>query len=172
MTRLRNIAGRLHNGREPLPDTPEAGSDADEPATERAGVAPSENEGRSTAEKVTTAISVLLIVALAGAILYEGYATGEADPARLEVTILLEQIEQRGDDYYIPVEILNDGDQTVEEVAVGIELLDGEEVVDEAETVIATLGEAEMVIAVLVVADDPTGLTIEAGVVTYQIAED
>jgi uncharacterized protein (TIGR02588 family) len=113
-----------------------------------------------------------LIALLAGSILYEGYATGAADPATLEVTVLSAEIEQRGDDFYIPIEILNDGDQTVEEVTVSIELLDGEEVVDEAETVIATLGESETVQAVLVVADDPSGLTIEAGVVTYQIAED
>ncbi len=172
MTLLQKATSRLQNGREPRPDAPEAGSDTDGPAAEQSGTAPSENEGRSTAEKVTTTISVLLIVALAGAILYEGYATGQADPARLSVTVLQDEIEQRDNRYYIPFEIINDGDQTVEEITVSIELLDGEEVVDEGETVIATLGEDEMVSAVLIVSDDPTGLTIEAGVVTFQIAED
>ena len=172
MAQLRNHASRSDDGPEPNRDAPEAGSGANERANEEAESAPPDTGIRSTAEKITTAISVLLIVALAGAILYEGYATGQADPARLEVTVLEAEIEQRGDAFYIPFEVLNDGDQTVEEVTVSIEVLDGEEVVDEAETVIATLGEAETITAMLVVADDPTGLTIKAGVVTYQIAED
>lgn len=128
--------------------------------------------GRSRAEQITTAISVGLIVLLAGAILYEGYARGEDDPATIIVSVREAEIDQRGDAFYIPVEILNDGDQTVEEVTIGIELLDGETVVAEGETVVATLGESERVTAVMVVTDDPAGLTIEAGVVTYQIAED
>ena len=128
--------------------------------------------GRTTAEKITTAVSILLIAILAGAIIYEGYASGHDEPAILQVTVMSDQIDERDGNFYIPVEIHNDGDQTVEEIAVGIELLDGETVVDEAETVIATLGEDETIVAVLVVTDDPTGLTIEAGVVTYQIAEE
>ena len=151
-----------------VPDAP----DGDSPRDDSKDNAPPEDQGRTTAEKVTTAVSVLLIAALAGAILYEGYATGQADPAILEVTVLSAEIEQRGDDFYIPVEIHNDGDATVEEIAVSIELLDGESVVDEAETVIATLGEDERLTAVLVLTEDPAGLTIEAGVVTFQVAED
>ena len=82
------------------------------------------------------------------------------------------QIEQRAGGFYVPVEIRNDGDQTVEEVTVSIEVRDGETVTDEAETTIATLGESETLTAVLVLADDPAALTIDAGVVTFQIAED
>ncbi|HEX5164331.1 MAG TPA: hypothetical protein VFV93_02955 [Thermomicrobiales bacterium] len=132
---------------------------------------PPADSGRTTPEKITTAISLLLIVLLAGAILYEGYWKGQADPATLEVTVRTDQIDQRGGSYYVPVEIHNAGDQTVEEVTVSIDVIDGENVVQEAETVIATLGEAETVTAVVVLTEDPTGLTIEAGVVTYQIAE-
>jgi uncharacterized protein (TIGR02588 family) len=172
MAQVRNDASRTDVEREPEPDAPEAGAGASDRADEQDKPASTDTGLRSTAEKITTAISVLLIAALAGAILYEGYATGQAEPARLEVTVLEAEIEQRGDDFYIPIKILNDGDQTVEEVTVSIEVLDGEEVVDEAETVIATLGEAETITAMLVISDDPTGLTIEAGVVTYQIAED
>ena len=188
---LRRLAGRLgdrlQHWSESYPDVPEAVGDvasSDDAQSEDAApreaaprvAAPREsareNDGRSTAENVTTTISILLIAILGGTILYEGYATGRSDPATLEVSVLTEQIEQRGDSYYVPVEIVNDGDQTVEEVAVSIELLDGEQVVAEGETVIATLGEAEAVKAVLVVSEDPTGLEIIASVVTYQIAED
>lgn len=128
--------------------------------------------GRTTPEKITTAISVLLIAVLAGAILYEGYASGQSDPARLEVTVLTEEIEQRGDAFYVPVEVVNEGDQTVEQVSVGIEVRDGEQIVDEAETVIATLAEDETLTAVVVLDQDPTGLTIETGIVTFQVVED
>jgi uncharacterized protein (TIGR02588 family) len=140
--------------------------------TRTAGDEPAMQAGRSRAEWITTIVSMGLIVLLAGAILYEGYVKGEADPATIQVTVLESEIERRGDDFYIPFKIVNDGDQTVEEVTIGIELLDGDTVVAEGETVIATLAEAERVTAVLVVPDDPTGLSIEAAVVTYQIAED
>ena len=163
MVQVRNHANRPDDRPEP---------EADDRADQRTESARQDTGIRSTAERITAAISVLLIVALAGAILYEGYATGQSEPARLEVTVLEAEMERRGDGFYVPIEILNDGDQTVEEVTVSIEVLDGEEVIDEAETVIATLGEAETITAMLVVADDPTGLTIDAGVVTYQIAED
>lgn len=183
---LRQLAGRLavwlHEWSADHPSAPDARSaavgQAEEQLSETVAGDDSpeddspEDEGRTTAEKLTTLISVLLIAFLACAILYEGYATGQADPATLEVTVLMAEIEQRGDAFYIPIEILNDGDQTVEEVAVGIEILDGETVVDEAETVIATLGEAEIVTVVLILTEDPTGMTIEAGVVTFQVAED
>ena len=132
---------------------------------------PPADNGRTTPEKITTTISVLLIVLLAGAILYEGYWKGQADPATLDVVVRTDQIDQRGDSFYVPVEIHNDGDQTVEEVTVSIDVRDGDTVVQEAETVIASLGESETVTAVIVLSEDPTGLTIEAGVVTYQIAE-
>lgn len=169
---MQTFAGRPDDEGKPRSGGSEGGSHAGDLAAKQPTDAPPGDEGRSTAEKITTIISVLLIAALAGAILYEGYATGQSEPATLEVTVLSDQIEQRGGDFYVPVEITNDGDQTVEEVVVNIELLDGESVVDEAETVIATLGESETITAVLVVADDPAGLTIEAGVVTYQVAED
>jgi uncharacterized protein (TIGR02588 family) len=129
-------------------------------------------QGRTRAEWVTTAISLGLIVLLAGAILYEGYVRGEDEPATIEVTVREAEIERRGENFYIPIEIVNDGDQTIEEVTIGVELLDGETVIAEGETVIATLAEDERVTAVMVVPDDPAGLSIEAAVVTYQIAED
>ncbi|MDQ3548736.1 MAG: hypothetical protein M3439_07935, partial [Chloroflexota bacterium] len=134
---LRQLAGRLavwlHGWSANDPPAPDARSDADGRAEEQLSQTTSgedspeddspkddspEDEGRTTVEKLTTVISVLLIAILASAILYEGYATGQADPATLEVTVLMAEIEQRGESFYIPVEILNDGDQTVEEVAV------------------------------------------------------
>jgi uncharacterized protein (TIGR02588 family) len=169
---LRKNGDPLHNGDEPESGSPDTGSSQGDPTSEPSGANPQQDQGRSTAEKITTAICVLLIATLAGAILYEGYATGQSDPATVEVTVLEADIEARGDAFYVPVEIHNAGDQTVEEVAVSIEVLDGDEVVDEGETVVATLSEDEKIMAVLVLADDPAGLTIEAGVVTYQIAED
>lgn len=130
------------------------------------------NRGRTTAGKVTTAISILLIVALAAALLYEGYATGQSEPAVLTAAVRTAEIEQRGDSFYIPIEIRNDGDQTVEEVAVGMELLDGDTIIEEAEAVIPIISEAESVMVVFVVSEDPSTLTIDASITTYQIAED
>jgi uncharacterized protein (TIGR02588 family) len=127
---------------------------------------------RTTAEWITTAVSALLIGALAGAIIYEGYARSASAPARIETTVLTGDAERRGDRYYVPIEVVNAGDETVEEATIAIDVRDGDELVVETEATIATLSEAERATIQLVIDRDPAGLEIEARVVSFQVAEE
>lgn len=131
-----------------------------------------ENRARSTPQIVTTAISLLLIVLLAGAILYDGYAGNGTAPAGVEIDMVMEEVRRDGDAFYIPFEAHNTGDQTIEQVLIAFEVRDGEEIVEDTETVITLLGERGSVSGVLVLDRDPAGLEIEARVMTFLIAEE
>jgi uncharacterized protein (TIGR02588 family) len=127
---------------------------------------------RATAEAITTVVSVLLITALIIAIVYEGYAREASAPATLEATVLIDETDQRGESFYLPIEVVNRGDQTVEEALVAIEVSDGDTPIMETESTIATLGEAERATIQVILDQDPAGLTIDARVTAFQIAEE
>ena len=128
---------------------------------------------RSGAEMVTTAICVLLIALLCGAILYEGYAAGDDDPALVEVTVDAGEAEQRGEHWYVPFEVVNTGDETIQEIWVVVEGADGSgQTVVESETTVALLGETERASAMAVFETDPRELELTGRVRSFQIAED
>ncbi len=128
---------------------------------------------RSPAEMVTTAICVLLIALVCGAIIYEGYAAGDDDPALVEVTVDAAQAEQRGDLWYVPFEVVNTGDETIQEIWVVVEGADGSgQTVVESETTVQLLGESERAAAMAVFETDPRELEMTGRVRSFQIAED
>lgn len=136
-------------------------------------VADAQRSGRSAAEMVTTTICVLLIALVCGAILYEGYAAGDDDPAHVEVTVDAGGAEQRGALWYVPFEVANAGDQTIEEIWVVVEGADGTgQTVVESETTVQLLGESERAAAMAVFEADPRGLELTGRVRSFQIAED
>ena len=107
-------------------------------------VATESQSRRSAAQMVTTTVCVLLIALVCGAILYEGYAAGDDDPARVEVAVDAGGVEQRGDLWYVPFEVANGGDETIEEIWVVVEGADGSgQTVVESETTVQLLGESE-----------------------------
>ena len=128
--------------------------------------------GRSTAQLITTVISVLLIALLAGAILYEGYVDRANSPAEIRVAVQTDQAEQRGEHWYVPILIRNLGDDTVEELVIAIDVRRGDETILETDTTIAQLGEAAETTATIVLDEDPADLTIDATAETFQVAEE
>ena len=136
-------------------------------------VADASRTRRSAAQMVTTSVCVLLIALVCGAILYEGYAAGDDDPAIVEVAVDTGGVEQRGDLWYVPFEITNGGDETIEEIWVVVEGADGSgQTVVESETTVQLLGESERVNAVAVFQADPSGLELTGRVRSFQVAED
>ena len=135
-------------------------------------VATESRSRRTAAQMVTTTVCVLLIALVCGAILYEGYAAGDDDPARVEVAVDAGG-EQRGDLWYVPFEIANGGDETIEEIWVVVEGADGSgQTVVESETTVQLLGESERANAMAVFEADPRGLELTGRVRSFQIAED
>jgi uncharacterized protein (TIGR02588 family) len=124
--------------------------------------------GRTTAQLVTTAVSLLLIAGLAGIILVEGFSGDEEAPVELRVEVRVNAAEQRGDHFHIPIVVYNLGSELAEQVLVAIEVSEGERIVAETETVIAVIGEDEEAEAMLVLDRETSGLTIEARIMTFQ----
>lgn len=182
----RSMAGRLgarlvrwsgsgesqpHGERRDDADAPDSADHAqDEPAAP--GIPDATSPDRSIPQLATTGVSLLLIVLLTAAILYDGYAGHGSAPAAVEVEVAVGEARQDGGVFYIPFEARNTGDQTIEQALIVFEARDGDEVVEETETVIPLLGERGSISGVLVLDRDPTGLDIEARVLTYQIAEE
>lgn len=152
-------------------DLDHSGEDEDEDGEGSASPKPPESN-RSTAEVVTTLVSLLLICVLAGAILYDGYATGASVPASVEITVAVGGASQVGDVFHVPFEARNTGDQTIESVLLLFTIRDGDDVIEETETVLTLLGERGSASGILVLQQDPAGLDIEAVVSTFQVAEE
>jgi uncharacterized protein (TIGR02588 family) len=169
VTGSRQLAGRVARSLERWSREQEAVPDAvADAAAEVAGQVEPDASGRTTAQLVTTAVSLLLIVGLAGIILVEGFSGREEVPVELRVEVRADAVERRGAQFHVPIVVHNLGSEVAEQVLVAIEVSTGGQVVEEAETVIAVIGEDEEVEAVLVLEREPAGLTIEARVVTFQ----
>lgn len=72
---------------------------------------------RDFAEVVTLIVSIAVVAALVGGVLYVQLARGDRLPS-IEARALLEDVRAEGTRYYLPVEVENTGDQTAEAVVV------------------------------------------------------
>lgn len=85
-----------------------------------------EKQERTTAEWVSLFISVAIVLALVGGLVYQIFAGGNRPPT-IEVKPLMEEIRQEGDSYYLSLDITNSGDRTAENVEVMLSLDSGED---------------------------------------------
>jgi len=81
----------------------------------------SEQKGRTTAEWVTLGVSALIVLALAGLVVFQTITQGTRPP-EIEVKPLTEEVKQIGENYYLPIEVSNRGELAVEAVEVEVEL--------------------------------------------------
>lgn len=124
-------------------------------------MSPRRRAGRDTAEIVTLAISIAVVVALVGGVLYVQLARGDRLPA-IDARASLEEVRVEGDRYYLPVEIENTGDQAAEDVLVIVIQRVGDEEV-EHELLIDYLAGHGRADAIAVLSEDPRSaeVTIE-----------
>jgi uncharacterized protein (TIGR02588 family) len=86
-----------------------------------------EDRGRTVAEWVTLGVSVAIVLALAGLVLFQWLSQGTRPP-EISVEPNTEQVRQVGDLYYLPIRVTNGGEKAVEVVEVETELrVEGEE---------------------------------------------
>lgn len=112
-----------------------------------------QREARTAAEWVTFAVSVLVLLLVAGLI-----ALQSRDPDRppLPRVLTTSPAERHGDHFVVPVTIRNDGGGTAESVQVVAELKVGDEVT-EADQTIEFLARGESAELAFVFEDDPGG---------------
>ena len=120
---------------------------------------------RSAAEWTTLIISSLIVMALAGLVIFQA-VSGGTEPPNIEVEPQLTEVRSEGDSYYLPLSITNSGDLTGEEVEVEATLTSGEEEETSAVT-IAFLAGGETESATAVFSSDPREGELEVRVVGY-----
>ena len=86
-----------------------------------------QNKKRRGAEWVALAVSVLIVLGLAGLVIYQEVVRG-TEPPVIEVQPKLEEVRQEGGAYYVPINIANKGEVTAEDIEVQMSLeIEGEE---------------------------------------------
>lgn len=110
--------------------------------------------GRSRAEWTTLGIS-LTILALVFATIVWLWMRDTAMPATVEVTPVTEAIRHEGDVWYLPLDVVNRGDATAEDVVVEAELDTGEGEPETAEITFSFLASGETARGTVVFTSDP-----------------
>lgn len=124
----------------------------------------SSNEGgRSTAEWTTLGISITIVLGILGLITYL-YVSGGGAPPRITVETKIEELRTEANGYYLPVEVINEGDRTAEEVRVEAELDSGTGQAETAEITVTFLAGGERVSGTFIFSEDPRAgdLTVQA----------
>ena len=92
-----------------------------------------ENQGengpkeRTTAELITLGVSILIVLALAGLVVFQAITQGTMPP-QIEIEPITAEVKQVGESYYLPISVSNRGDKSVEAVEVEVELrVEGQE---------------------------------------------
>jgi uncharacterized protein (TIGR02588 family) len=114
-----------------------------------------QDRGRSIAEWVSVGISLAIVLALAGLVVYQ-YLVGGTRPPLVVVTPQLDAIRREADAYYLPVEVVNRGDKTAEDVRVLLSLSSDQGARQSAELGVDFLAGGETARWTVVFREDPS----------------
>jgi len=146
-----------HDGGDPARQASEKGD-------ETTATAP---RGRSVAEWTTLTISVLLILALVGLVIYVSVNDGNRPPV-IETTAETGQILHEGAIYYLPVTVTNHGDETAQEVRIVAEVTTAESEPETAEFTIEVLAGGETMQGTVVFTADPAANPLTVAVNSFR----
>jgi uncharacterized protein (TIGR02588 family) len=118
-------------------------------------------EGRNAAEWVTLAVSAVIVAAFVALALYEQFERNGPEGALISLEIGVEGAEQRGELYYVPFTVSNDGAAPAEDVTIDFTISSGDQVVQETSVLIPFLAANDSADGELVTAQDPATHTIE-----------
>jgi uncharacterized protein (TIGR02588 family) len=121
---------------------------------------------RTAAEWTTFAVSLAILLGLAGLLTYQQLAGG-ARPATIVVSPRLEALRREADAHYLPVEIANRGDTTVQDVRVRLSLTSEGRQPESAELLITFLAGGETARGTVVFREDPTRANLSIDGVSY-----
>lgn len=110
--------------------------------------------GRSRAEWTTFGISLAILTLVFASITWL-WVRDEGAPASVEVTAVTEAIRHEGEAWYLPLHVVNRGDDTAEDVTIEATLDTGEGEPETAEFTIAFLASGETARGTVVFTSDP-----------------
>lgn len=116
---------------------------------------------RTSAERTTLAISVLLLVALIGGLAYLELRRDGRAP-RIETTLRFEDAYQHHGDWYVPVTIVNVGDRSTDQLRVTVSREIPGEPPEESDLEYEFVAGHEQVEGIAVFTQRPTPDTVEA----------
>lgn len=114
----------------------------------------SNSSERTTAERITFAISSLILAAIVGLAIWAGIRSGNASPT-IEIQVRWESIRQTDAGYYVPITVTNTGGETAQDVMITGVLDTGVESPETAEVTFMFLASGETEHAELVFASNP-----------------
>lgn len=119
--------------------------------------------GRSMAEWTTLGISLAILFGIAGLVTYL-YLAGGAQPPIITAEPKLDELRHDRGAYYLPVEVINQGDETAEGVRVEAELVSESGPPETAEFTLLFLAGGERAHGTAVFSEDPSkgDLTVRA----------
>lgn len=126
----------------------------------------SRQEGRTVAEWTTLAISIAILLGIVGLITWL-YQRGAEELPLIVAEAKLDRLRQEESGYYLPVEVVNEGDKTVEDVVIEAELDTGSGEPATAEIIVGFLAGGERVEGVFVFDEDPSSGELTVRAVSY-----
>lgn len=118
-------------------------------------------------EWAVRALSAAVILGLTGYILWTAFQP-VVDPY-FEFEIKSDEITQRGGSWVVPVSVKNAGTQAIEGIELTLQVVDGEEVVEESALTLALLGGGESADGEFWLSANPHRYRLEPTVVAYRL---
>lgn len=126
-----------------------------------------EPSGRTVAEWTTLGISLAILTLLFATIAWLWVRDAGA-PASIEVTPKMEAIRHEGEMWYLPLEVLNLGDDTAEDVVIEAALHTGQDEPETAEITFTFLASGETARGTAVFTSDPAAGDLEVRPVSFK----
>jgi uncharacterized protein (TIGR02588 family) len=137
-------------------------SETPEPAEER-----EKQSGRTMAEWTTLGISLAILAVVFG-IIAAFWIRDDGMPATIEVTPMTSSVREEADAWYLPIEVMNRGDATAEDVMVEVELDNGQGEPETAEVTFTFLASGETSRGTVVFSSDPAAGTLTVRPVSFR----
>ena len=122
---------------------------------------------RTAAERITLAISIILILGLVALVTYVSI-TGGGEPPIVEARPLPDEIRHEGESYFLPVAGTNRGGQTAAEVTIQAELAGSDGSAETSEFTLDFLAGGETREGTAVFASDPAAGELTVDVASFQ----
>lgn len=124
------------------------------------------SQGRTVAERITLAVSAMVVLSILGLVTYL-YFQGDEKPVSVVATARVDEIRHESEVYYVPVDVKNEGDRTVEEVTIQGELVtDGQ--IETAEFTLTYLAGGEHATGTFIYSEDPLKGELTVRPVSYK----
>jgi uncharacterized protein (TIGR02588 family) len=135
---------------------------------QRSGSREGRPAGRKVAEWVTMGVSLVLVLGVAGFLVYEGM-NGDGVFVEADVKVLVEQAVERGGKYVVPIRVENRARRTLKDFQVRVTYRSAGGEKESEDVVIDYVGEREGATVYVYIDRHPRGAGVEARATGYRL---